>query len=204
MSRSLALLALAVVSASSAAAHEVRPAYLSLRETAPDRFEVLFKVPTRGDRVLRLAPALPDTCVPDGEPGFEWVPGARLTRYAVHCEGGLAGGTLGVVSQFTLLAAISSKDAATITELSRAMIMDRTTLTRNLNPLQKNGWVEVTPGVDKRTKILSLTRSGKKILSQAMIHWNLVQNKVVKTLGKRNWGELIDNLGFTVKRLNPY
>jgi len=92
----LALLALVVVSASSAAAHEVRPAYLSLRETAPDHFEVLFKVPTRGDRVLRLAPALPDACAPDGEPRFEHVPGARVTRYAVRCEGGLAGRTLGV------------------------------------------------------------------------------------------------------------
>ena len=107
-------------------------------------------------------------------------------------------------TQFTLLAAISSKDDATITELSRALIMDRTTLTRNLNPLQKNGWVEVTPGADKRTRILSLTGSGKKVLNQAMVYWNLAQNKVVKTLGKSNWGELMGNLGFTVKKLNPY
>jgi len=49
-------------------------------------------------------------------------------------------------TQFTLLAAIASKDDPTITELSKALVMDRMTLTRNLNPLQKNGWVEVTPG----------------------------------------------------------
>ena len=107
-------------------------------------------------------------------------------------------------TQFTLLAAISSRNDATITELSKALIMDRTTLTRNLSPLQKKGWVEVTPGADKRTRTLSLTRSGKKLLKNAMNYWNQVQNQVVKTLGKGNWEELLDNLSFTVKKLNPY
>lgn len=107
-------------------------------------------------------------------------------------------------TQFTLLAAISSNDKVTITELSKALIMDRTTLTRNLHPLQKNGWVEVIPGEDKRTRILSLTRPGKKLLKEAMTHWSQVQKQVVKTLGKRNWEELLDNLLLTVKRINPY
>jgi DNA-binding MarR family transcriptional regulator len=107
-------------------------------------------------------------------------------------------------TQFTLLAAIFSRDGLTITELSRALIMDRTTLTRNLNPLQKNGWVEVIPGEDRRTRLLSLTRPGKKVLKKAMTHWDKVQKEVVKILGKSNWGELLDNLSLTVKKLNPY
>ena len=107
-------------------------------------------------------------------------------------------------TQFTLLAAIASRDDVTITKLSKELIMDRTTLTRNLNPLQNNGWVEVTPGEDKRTRTLSLTRSGIKVLSQAMTHWKKVQNRVVKTLGKSNWEELLDNLSLTVNKLNPY
>lgn len=107
-------------------------------------------------------------------------------------------------TQFTLLAAISSTDKVTITELSRALIMDRTTLTRNLNPLQKSGYVEVVPGEDKRTRLLSLTRSGQKVLKEAMTLWSQVQKQVVKTLGKGNWEELLDNLSLTVNKLNPY
>jgi DNA-binding MarR family transcriptional regulator len=107
-------------------------------------------------------------------------------------------------TQFTLLAAISSQDKATITKLSQALIMDRTTLTRNLSPLQKNGWVEVTPGEDKRTRILSLTHSGKKVLKQAMVYWKDIQTQVVKTLGKGNWDDLMNQLAFTVNKLNPY
>jgi DNA-binding MarR family transcriptional regulator len=107
-------------------------------------------------------------------------------------------------TQFTLLAAISSNENVAITELSKALVMDRTTLTRNLKPLQKLGWVEVLPGEDRRTKTLSLTRSGKKVLKQAMIRWKEVQSQVVKTLGKGNWQVLLDNLSSTVKKLNPY
>ena len=107
-------------------------------------------------------------------------------------------------TQFTLLAAVSSKENVAITELSKALVMDRTTLTRNLKPLQKSGWVEVLPGLDKRTKALSLTLSGKKVLKQAMIHWKEVQNEVVMTLGNGNWELLVDNLSSTVKKLNPY
>ena len=107
-------------------------------------------------------------------------------------------------TQFTLLAAVSSKENVAITELSKALVMDRTTLTRNLKPLQKSGWVEVLPGRDKRTKALSLTRSGKKVLKEAMIHWKEVQSQVVMTLGNDNWELLLDNLSSTVKKLNPY
>ena len=107
-------------------------------------------------------------------------------------------------TQFSLLAAISSRENVTITELSKALIMDRTTLTRNLNPLQKKGWMEVTPGEDKRTRVLSLTRSGKKVLKDGMKYWHQIQNQVVKILGKENWEKLLNNLSSTVKKLNPY
>ena len=106
-------------------------------------------------------------------------------------------------TQFTLLAAVSSNENVAITELSKTLVMDRTTLTRNLKPLQKSGWVEVLPGLDKRTKALSLTLSGKKVLKQAMIHWKEIQNEVVMTLGNGNWELLLDNLSSTVKKLNP-
>jgi len=96
LSRFLTAVALAVLLAGPAAAHEVRPAYLALSETAPDRYDVLFKVPTRGDSVLRLTAVLPETCVPEQETRFERVPGARVTRFAVRCEGGLEGRAVGV------------------------------------------------------------------------------------------------------------
>ncbi|MFQ5673933.1 MAG: MarR family winged helix-turn-helix transcriptional regulator [Nitrospinales bacterium] len=108
------------------------------------------------------------------------------------------------VTQFTLLAAIALKNDTTITELSRALVMDRTTLTRNLTPLQTKGWVQVTPGADRRTRSLSLTGSGKKVLQEAFTPWSRMQKQIVKLLGKGNWGQLLDKLSLTVEKLNPY
>lgn len=107
-------------------------------------------------------------------------------------------------TQFTLLTAISLAEPATITKLSKALIMDRTTLTRNLNPLKKNGWIEISPGEDKRTKTLTITRSGKRVLDQAKSHWDEVQKQVVGTLGKKQWEELMEKLALVIDKLNPY
>jgi len=107
-------------------------------------------------------------------------------------------------TQFTLLAAISSSDNVAITQLSRILIMDRTTLTRNLSPLQKKNWVLVRPGEDKRTRVLSLTSLGKKVLKSSMEDWRKLQTGVVKTLGRENWETLLDKIDFAVKKLNPY
>jgi DNA-binding MarR family transcriptional regulator len=107
-------------------------------------------------------------------------------------------------TQFTLLNAIYLSDSATITKLSQALIMDRTTLTRNLNPLQKSGWIEVIPGEDRRTKTLSITKTGKQVLKEATKYWEEVQTQVVKSLGKKQWDELLDKLDLVVAKLNPY
>ncbi len=107
-------------------------------------------------------------------------------------------------TQFTVLTAIADSEPATITLLSQALIMDRTTLTRNLNPLQKKGWVEIRPGEDKRTRVLTLTDSGRKILDEAVGNWERAQDNVVRTLGKKNWAELRENLSVVVEKLNPY
>ncbi|NIP18452.1 MAG: HupE/UreJ family protein, partial [Xanthomonadales bacterium] len=77
-------------------AHEVRPGYLSLKQVAEDRFQVMWRVPARGERRLSLAARLPATCL-ETEPRSHYLGGGASTqRWSVHCPGGLAGGTLGV------------------------------------------------------------------------------------------------------------
>lgn len=67
-------------------------------------------------------------------------------------------------TQFTLLAAIDSFGSVTIRQLSETLVMDRTTLTRNLKPLESQQLVKIVPGEDRRIRNLTLTDKGKKIL----------------------------------------
>jgi hydrogenase/urease accessory protein HupE len=72
-------------------AHEMRPGYLEIRETAPAAYELLWKLPVRGGRQLQLAPQLPDLCRPLAPAASYATAGAQVTRWTVRCDGGMAG-----------------------------------------------------------------------------------------------------------------
>jgi hydrogenase/urease accessory protein HupE len=77
-------------------AHEIRPAYLEMRETAPDEFAIVWKVPALGEMRLGLHARLPGSCVERAEPVPTLEGGAYLERWTVACTGGLKGGEIGV------------------------------------------------------------------------------------------------------------
>lgn len=81
---------------SPAAAHEIRPAYLQLDETAPGQFSVLWKVPAAGDRRLTLDLRFPGECRELSAPTVAIAPGAYLERWKLSCDGGLKGKALSV------------------------------------------------------------------------------------------------------------
>jgi len=90
----LALVALAL--GRGAAAHEVRPGYLELREQAPERFALLWKVPARGDLRFGIRAVLPPRCAPVGEPHATWTGDAYVERAVLACPGGLDGEPIAV------------------------------------------------------------------------------------------------------------
>ncbi|KGE02272.1 MULTISPECIES: HupE/UreJ family protein [Rhizobium/Agrobacterium group] len=116
----LAILSLAFV-ASPAAAHEMRPAYLDMRETAPDEFALVWKVPAQGEMRLGLYVRLPDTCRANAKPRRSIEGGAYIERWSATCEGGLKGKEIaidGLRSTMTdALARIAHRDGTT--EISR-------------------------------------------------------------------------------------
>lgn len=75
-------------------AHEVRPAYLELRQTAPDAFDVLWKVPARGDLRLGLYVRLPTSCVRLDEPRSMFTGGAYIERWSISHADALIGETI--------------------------------------------------------------------------------------------------------------
>ncbi len=80
-----------VLWAGTAAAHEVRPAYLELREVAAGVHDVLWKVPALGERRLGLHLVFPDRCRYANPPAATIVGGAYVERARIVCPGGLAG-----------------------------------------------------------------------------------------------------------------
>lgn len=103
-----------------------------------------------------------------------------------------------LATQFTLLVAISVAGSATVTRLAQELVMDRTTLTRNLKPLERQGLIEIEPGQDQRTRVVSLTDKGHKALARAIPLWEQAQAHIVEGLGQSRWSALLSDLSDTV------
>jgi len=76
-------------------AHEVRPGYLELREVDARSYDVLWKVPARGDRRLGIQVRFPETCE-TSELRASATPGAHVERWRVTCEAGLIGESVAI------------------------------------------------------------------------------------------------------------
>lgn len=98
MTRLGALLAMLMpmLLATPGSAHEIRPAYLDIRQTASDEFAVVWKVPAQGDMRLGLYVSLPKACIEKAVPARSIVDGAYLERWTVACAGGIGGGEIGI------------------------------------------------------------------------------------------------------------
>jgi DNA-binding MarR family transcriptional regulator len=79
------------------------------------------------------------------------------------------------VTQFSLLRAVQRNEPAPINVLAEDLDLDRTTLARNLDPLQRDGFVELAPGADRRVTEVRLTRKGRAALSKALPLWHQAQ-----------------------------
>jgi len=75
--------------ASIAFADEIRPGYLELKESSPNTFSVLWKVPAKGISKLSLHPQFPDNCDNQTQPTSRLVNAAFIQRWMLVCEGGL-------------------------------------------------------------------------------------------------------------------
>ena len=68
-------------------AHEIRPALLDIKERDSGWFDVTWKVPTRGDRMLAITPQLPDSLALLGSPSVKDIPGARIEHSTYKSNG---------------------------------------------------------------------------------------------------------------------
>lgn len=81
------------------------------------------------------------------------------------------------ISQFGVLATIEKHAGATVTELAARMKMDRTTLTRNLRPMVKAGWVEQKSSGGRATAV-HITAEGKAMLKRALPLWKQAEEEL--------------------------
>jgi DNA-binding MarR family transcriptional regulator len=91
------------------------------------------------------------------------------------------------ITQFSLLRLICAKQELSISTLGRYMVMDRTSITRALGPLERDGLIQSRPGADKRIRIVSVTNKGRKLVECAEPKWRQAQEALIETIGADRW-----------------
>ena len=98
-------------------------------------------------------------------------------------------------TQFSILAKLDRLGPMTINALAEAMVTDRTTLGRNIKPLQRDGLISIeASAADRRARELQLTKAGTKRLDEARKAWSQAQTRFEHTFGAKQAANLRDML----------
>ena len=101
-------------------------------------------------------------------------------------------------TQFTMLSVLATRSRIRQSKLAETLGLDGTTLTRNLQPLLKNEWIEIARDDDQRVRLISITDLGRRVHGEAIPLWQRAQSKFVNGLGKDGLSGMLGALARTV------
>jgi DNA-binding MarR family transcriptional regulator len=93
-------------------------------------------------------------------------------------------------TQYSLLVLIRDEKKLSVSTLGRYMVMDRTSITRALAPLQRDGLLSIRLGADKRVRLVALTKKGHKLLEEAGPKWLRAQEALMEAIGAGRWSTM--------------
>lgn len=89
--------------------------------------------------------------------------------------------------QFALLTTLEKQGPSSEAELARRYALDKTTVSRNLKVLERNGWIGSKVPEDRRKRQFSLTAEGRRKLSAAAPLWKKAQQDLRAKMRDREW-----------------
>lgn len=97
-------------------------------------------------------------------------------------------------TQLHTLNAIGDAGEATVTELTKLLLIDQTTLTRNLAVLERDGLIKQVQKSDGRLKSVKLSKKGEQALQAALPLWAEIQERVTKAISTSAWASMSTEL----------
>ena len=86
-------------------------------------------------------------------------------------------------TQFTILSQLMLRGELPIGKLASLLGMERTTLTRNLTPLEQRKWISIKSGDDPRARMIGITAPGRAAVRRGFPFWSQAQAEAGKLLG---------------------
>ena len=97
-------------------------------------------------------------------------------------------------TQYAVLMAAHAGGPLPLTKLAHMTVTERTTLTRNLNVLEKKGYLKIMAGEDRRERLVEITGDGRAVLMSAVPLWEQAQANIEERLGKNRMESFLADL----------
>lgn len=108
----------------------------------------------------------------------------QASRYLTSFYDQMLSGTGLRVTQFSILAKLL-RGSANVNQLAKAMVMDRTTLARNLQPLVREKLIVIRPSEqDRRERVIELSARGRELVAAAQPAWERAQQLFAERFGR--------------------
>ena len=107
------------------------------------------------------------------------------------------------VTQYAVLVNVGRTGRISRAELADRLGMERTTLTRNLQPLERHKFIRTSTGRDRRQRLLRLTPRGLDRLDSAYPLWQEAQRRFTAEVGAQGVATLRSALATVVRALEP-
>jgi len=91
------------------------------------------------------------------------------------------------ITQFSMLRLICAEKELSISTLGRSMVMERTSITRALAPLEREGLIHSRPGTDRRIRVVSVSNKGRRLVEGAEPKWRQAQEALLEMIGEERW-----------------
>jgi DNA-binding MarR family transcriptional regulator len=95
---------------------------------------------------------------------------------------------------YAILARLADDGPLPISQLAARLALERTTCSRELEPLVRAGLVELRVGDDRRQRVARLSETGANALAGARPHWQRAQQQVASSFGRDATGDLVGRL----------
>lgn len=108
------------------------------------------------------------------------------------------------IALFTLMRNIAAIAPAGMTDIADAMLMDRTSVTRMIEPLIDRGFLKRQPGEDRRTRKVVVTRKGAAAIRRSETMWRAAQHDLLDRVGATQWKATRDTLRKTLRMIQEH
>lgn len=101
-------------------------------------------------------------------------------------------------TQFVILTAVGANGRPNLPALARALNVDRSTLTRNLQPLVREGFLRISGNKGERASSVRLTPKGERMVAATVPLWEKAQTRFVEQFGGKRWQSMLESLNRVV------